>query len=72
MFSEGWGSREGLQIGTKNAFRPPMGHFWVPLECYYFKVGFKGAFLEKDGDQAERFWGPGAHQGTLAKAKVPS
>ena len=72
MFSEGWGSPEGPQIGPQIDFRPPMGHFWVPLECYYFRVGFKGAFLEKDRVQAERFLGPGAHQGTLAKAKVPS
>ena len=66
MFSEGWGSPEGPQIGPKIDFRRSMGAFWVTLECYYFKVGFKSAFLEKDRVRGERFWRPGAHQGDLS------
>ena len=66
MFSGGWGSPEGPQIGPKIDFRRSMGPFWVPLECYYFKVGFKSGFLEKEADRAEQFWGPGAHQGDLS------
>ena len=54
MFSEGRGSLGGLQIGPKIIFSRYMGHFWVPLECYYFKVGFKGAFLEKDRKGRDR------------------
>ena len=50
MFSEGWGSLEGLQIGPNIDFCRYMAHFGVPLECYYFKVGFKSGFLEKGRD----------------------
>ena len=55
MFSEGRGSPEGPQIGPKIDFRRSMGPFWVPLECYYFKVGFKSAFLEKYHLQESNF-----------------
>jgi len=53
MFSEGWAPPEGPQIGPKIDFRRSMGHFWVPLECYCFKVALRSAFLEKDRDRAE-------------------
>ena len=66
MFLEGWGSPEGPQIGPQINFRRSMGPFGVPLEHYYFKVGFKSAFLEKGGLRAERFLRPGAHQGDLS------
>ena len=52
MFSEGWPPPEGPQIGPKIDFSRYMGHFWIPLECYYFKVGVKGAFLEKGRQRA--------------------
>ena len=66
MFSEGWGSPEGPQIGPKIEFRRSMRPFRVPLECYYFKVGFKSGFLEKVADRAEQFWGARPHQGDLS------
>ena len=54
------------KFDPKIDFRRSMGSFRVPLECYYFKVGFKSAFLEKEEDRGESFLRPGAHQGDLS------
>ena len=66
MFSEGWGSPEGPQIGPKIVFRRSLGPFPVPPECYCLKVVLRSAFLEKGRVQAEQFLRPGAHQGDLS------
>ena len=66
MFFEGWGSPGGANIGPKIDVDVFMAPFCNTLVFCSLKVALKSALFGNKGIQAERFLGPGAHQGDLS------